>query len=69
MEVIFNPNCIYYSRGFGKCNHPKMRRRFGAFRLKKLCILPDNECKLQKECLKLNKPTPSPPEKIYEGRR
>lgn len=43
MGVIFNPNCKYHS--WGLCSHPKMRGWFG----KKLCMLPDKECKLQEE--------------------
>lgn len=46
---MFNPNCRYYERRYGKmfgsCSHPKMRGWFG----RKLCVLPDKECKLQEE--------------------
>ncbi len=62
---MFNPNCKYYEirhgKMFGNCDHPKMKGWF----FKKLCILPNKECKLWKEYPRPTKPSPKPPEKIY----
>jgi len=60
MGVIFNPNCIWYGKKFGRCYHPKRKGWFG----RKLCILPNKKCDLQEEYLELTKPSPMPPRKI-----